>query len=149
MGLIEASASVDIAAPIERCYEIAAEIERAPSWQKGFDGVLVVERDSEGRPLIADTESDAKVRTVKTRLRFSYDPPHGLRWEQVKGDPKSTVGSWRFEDLGDGRTRATYALQVDPGRVLGMLIRGPIEQKLKDMLVGRRPQELKEQAESG
>ena len=41
------------------------------------------------------------------------------------------------------------ALDVDPGRMLGMLVRGPVEGKLRDMLVNGRPQELKARAESG
>ena len=48
-------------------------------------------------------------------------------------------GWWRLEDLGDGRTRATYGLEVDPGRMLGMLLRGPVEGKVRDYLVGGRP----------
>ena len=32
---------------------------------------------------------------------------------------KSVEGSWELEDLGGGRTRATYALDADPGRMLG------------------------------
>jgi polyketide cyclase/dehydrase/lipid transport protein len=147
MGVISASASADIAAPIERCFEIAADVERAPSWQRGFDGARVIERDAAGRPLIVDTENDAKVRVIKSRMRFSYDPPRGLRWEQVSGDTKAVVGWWSFEDLGDGRTRATYSLKVDPGRLLGMLVKGPVEQTVKNILVGSRPEELKEQAE--
>jgi uncharacterized membrane protein len=147
MGLIRASSSTEIDAPIDRCFEIAADIAGAPRWQRGFDSATVLERDAAGRPLVVDTENDAKVRMVKSRVRFSYDPPREVRWDQIKGDTKSVTGWWRFEDLGGGRTRATYALEVDPGRVLGMLVRGPVEQKLKDILVGGRPQELKAETE--
>ena len=52
------------------------------------------------------------------------------------------------EDLGEGRTRATYTLDSDPGRVLGMLIRGPIEAAIRAMLVNARPGELKGRVES-
>ena len=66
---------------------------------------------------------------------------------QEKGDLKSVEGAWILEDLGDGRTRATYQLDADPGRVLGMLIRGPVEGKLRDILVNARPGELKKAIE--
>jgi uncharacterized membrane protein len=147
MGNIKGDRSVEIAAPIERCYEIAADIENAPDWQGSLKDVEVLERDDERRALLVETESDAKVKSVRARLRFSYAPPTGIRWVQEKGDTKSLTGSWSFEDLGDGRTRATYALEADPGRMLGMLLRGPAEAKVRDFLVGNAADGLKEKAE--
>ena len=86
---------------------------------------------------------------VRARLRFSYDAPTEIRWEQEKGEVKSLVGWWKLEDLGDGRTRATYALEADPGRMLGMLLRGPVEGKVRDFLLGGAAEGLKHQAEKG
>jgi uncharacterized membrane protein len=147
MGIIKGDRSVEIDAPIERCYEIAADIENAPDWQGSLKDVEILERDGERRALVVETESDAKVKSVRARLRFSYDPPTGIRWVQEKGDTKSLVGSWSFEDLGGGRTRATYALEADPGRMLGILLRGPAEGKVRDFLVGNAADGLKEKAE--
>jgi uncharacterized membrane protein len=147
MGNIKGDRSVEIEAPIERCYEIAADIENAPDWQGSLKDVEVLERDDERRALVVETESDAKVKSVRARLRFSYEPPTGIRWVQEKGDTKSLIGSWSFEDLGGGRTRATYALDADPGRMLGMLLRGPAEAKVRDFLVGNAADGLKEKAE--
>jgi uncharacterized membrane protein len=147
MGTIKGDRSVEIEAPIERCYEIAASIENAPEWQGSLKDVEVLERDGERRPLLVETESDAKVKSVRARLRFSYEPPTGIRWVQEKGDTKSLTGWWSFEDLGGGRTRATYGLEADPGRMLGMLLRGPAEAKVRDFLVGNAAEGLKEKAE--
>jgi uncharacterized membrane protein len=148
MGLIEGERTVEIEAPVERCYEIAADIEGAPEWQGSLQDVEVLERDSERRPELVETKSDAKVKSVRAQLRFSYDPPDGIRWEQVKGDTKSLEGWWRFEDLGEGRTRASYGLSADPGRVLGMLLRGPAEAKVRDFLLGGAAEGLKRKAEA-
>jgi uncharacterized membrane protein len=147
MGTIKGDRSVEIEAPIERCYEIAADIENAPEWQGSLKDVEVLERDDRRRALLVETESDAKVKSVRARLRFSYEPHTGIRWVQEKGDTKSLTGSWSFEDLGGGRTRATYALEADPGRILGMLLRGPAEAKVRDFLVGNAADGLKEKAE--
>ena len=147
MGLITGDQSVEIDAPIEECFEIAADIENAPEWQGSLKEVDVLERDDDGRPLVVETVSDAKVKTVKSRLRFSYEEPTGMRWEQEKGDTKSVVGWWEFEDLGQGRTRATYGLEVDPGRVLGMLVRGPVVDQVRSFLLGGAAQGLKQHAE--
>jgi hypothetical protein len=56
-------------------------------------------------------------------------------------------GRWDLEDLGGGRTRATYSLEVDPGRKLGMVVRGPLVDVLRDMLAGARAGELKRRVE--
>jgi uncharacterized membrane protein len=149
MGTIKGDRTVEIDAPIERCYEIAADIENAPEWQGSLKDVEVLERDGERRALLVETESDAKVKSVRALLRFSYEPPTAIRWVQEKGDTKSLTGSWSFDDLGEGRTRATYALEADPGRMLGMLLRGPAEGKVRDFLVGNAADGLKEKAEAG
>jgi uncharacterized membrane protein len=148
MGVIKGDRSVEIEAPIERCYEIAADIENATEWQGSLRDVEVLERDGEKRPVLVETESDAKVKTVKAVLRFSYDPPTGVSWVQEKGDTKSLHGSWAFEDLGGGRTKATYALEADPGRMLGLLLRGPAEGMVRDFLLGNAAEGLKEKAEA-
>jgi uncharacterized membrane protein len=147
MGTIKGDRSVEIEAPIERCYEIAADIENAPEWQGSLKDVEVLERDGERRAVLVETESDAKVKSVRALLRFSYEPPTAIRWVQEKGETKSLHGSWSFEDLGEGRTRATYALEADPGRMLGLLLRGPAEGKVRDFLVGNAADGLKEKAE--
>jgi uncharacterized membrane protein len=149
MGAIEGDKSVEIDAPIERCFQIAADIENAPEWQGSLRDVEVLERDDEGRPALVDTESDAKVKNVKARLRFTYHEPTGIRWVQEKGDTKSLEGSWELEDLGGGRTKATYALASDPGRILGMLLRGPVEGQVRNFLLGGAAEGLKDQAEQG
>jgi uncharacterized membrane protein len=148
MGHIKGDRTVEIDAPIERCYEIAADVENATEWQGSLKDVEVLERDGDRRPVLVETESDAKVKSVRAVLRFSYEPPTGIRWVQEKGDTKALTGWWSFEDLGDGRTRATYGLEADPGRMLGMLLRGPAESRVRDFLLGNAAEGLKQKAEA-
>jgi ribosome-associated toxin RatA of RatAB toxin-antitoxin module len=149
MGNLGGEASADIEAPIERVWAVVEDVASAPDWQEGLDSMEPVERDAEGRVLVADSTTDAKVRSVTTRVRFTYDPPHRMSWTQENGDLKSLDGAWELEDLGDGRTRATYRLEGDPGRVIGMLVRGPVQDRLREVLVGGRPEELRSRLRSG
>jgi carbon monoxide dehydrogenase subunit G len=149
MGKLGGSASEEIDAPLDEVWAVVADIESAPDWQGGLVSINALEHDGEGRPTLVESENDIKVRTVKTRVRFSYDPPTRLSWVQEKGDLKSVEGSWELEDLGGGRTRATYTLDSDPGRVLGMVIRGPVEGAVRSLLVNARPGELKTKVEGG
>src|ERR1700742_3469368 len=146
MGNITGERSVEIDAPIQRVFDIAADIEGAVDWMGSMKDVEVLERDGDGRAKLVETVNDAKVKTVKTKLSFTYNAPTEVRWRQEKGDVKSLDGWWKLEDLGGDRTRATYALEVDPGRMLGMLIRGPVEGQVRNFLLGGAAEGLKEHA---
>lgn len=148
MGIISGDRTVEIDAPIQRVYDIAADIEGAIEWQGSLREVEVLETDAEGRAALVETENHTAVKTVRSQIRFTYDEPTGIAWEQIKGDTKAVKGHWTFEDLGGDRTRATYALEVDPGRMLGMLIRGPVEGQVKNALLGDAASGLKGKAES-
>jgi ribosome-associated toxin RatA of RatAB toxin-antitoxin module len=130
-------------------WALVEDVEAAPEWQGGLKALRALERDGDGRAVLCESETDAKVRTVKSTVRFEYGPPNKLRWRQLQGDLKSVEGSWQLEDLGSDRTRATYWIEVDLGRVLGTLIRGPVVDVLRQVLAGARAGELKRAIESG
>lgn len=140
---IDGSASAEIDAPIAEVYAVAADVEGSPRWQPEIKRAEVLERDADGNQVLVRTKADGKVRTLDSTLRFSYDEPNGLSWRQEDGDLKSVEGSWKFQDLGDGRTRATYSMSVDLGRMLGMVIRGPLVGVLRGQLVESMPGKLK------
>jgi ribosome-associated toxin RatA of RatAB toxin-antitoxin module len=146
---ITGSSTAVINAPLDQVWALVEDVEKAPDWQGGMKAIHVLERDADSRAELCETESDAKVRTVKSIVRFRYDPPTRLSWTQEKGDLKSVEGSWRLEDLGSGRTRATYRLEAELGRMLGMVIRGPLVDVLREMLAGARAGELKRAIEAG
>lgn len=148
MAPITGTSTADIDAPLDEVWALVEDVARAPEWQGGLKDIEVLEHDSEGRATLVESETDAKVRSVRSIVRFTYDEPTRLSWTQEKGELKSVVGSWVLKDLGDGRTRATYDLEVDLGRMLGMLIRGPLVDALRGMLVNARAGELKKAIES-
>ena len=141
------SASAEIDAPVVQVWTVVEDVLTAPEWQGGVVAIEALERDAENRATLVEIENDIKVRHVKTQVRFRYEPPTVLSWKQEKGDLKSVIGSWTLEDLGAGRTRATYTIDADRGRVLGMVIRGPVESAARAMLVNARPGELKARVE--
>jgi carbon monoxide dehydrogenase subunit G len=151
MADLEGSASIEIDAPIDHCWEVIADVERAPEWQGAMKSAEALERDAEGRPTLVETKIDALVASVKVCLRFEYDEPAGMRWTRERGDLKSLVGWWELEDLGGDRTRATYSLEIGLNRALGLLrkgVRGPAEAKVRDLLTNRPVEGLKREAEA-
>jgi uncharacterized protein YndB with AHSA1/START domain len=149
MARLEGSASAEIDAPLEEVWALVEDVLRAPEWQGGLDRMTALEHDADGRPALVETENDVKVRRIMAYVRFRYEGPTRLSWTQEKGDMKSLDGAWELEDLGNGRTRATYTLDADLGRVLGLLMRGPAEAAVRAIFVNGRSGELKRRIEGG
>ena len=147
MAHLGGTAGTDIDAPLQQVWAVVEDVMSAPDWQGGLDGMTALEHDADGRPTLVETENDIRVRRIKAHVRFSYEAPTRLSWTQEKGDMKSVDGAWELEDLGGGRTHATYTLDADPGRVLGLVIRGPVEAATRAMFVHGRPDELKRRVE--
>jgi hypothetical protein len=150
VGDLSGEASIEIAAPVDRCFAIAADVERAPEWQGAMRSARALQRGAGGRPVLVETEIDALVAKLTLLLRFDYDEPGGLRWCREGGDLKGLQGSWRFAAADDGRTRATYALDISLNRTLALLrkgVRGPAESRVRSLLVDRPLEGLKRVAE--
>ena len=150
MGDLSGAASIEIAAPPERCFAVAADVERAPKWQGAMRSAQVLEHGAGGRPELVETEIDALVAGVTVVLRFDYDEPGGMTWRRVRGDLKGLEGSWRFEPGPGGGTLATYALDISLNRALALLrkgVRGPAEARVRTLLVDRPLEGLKRVAE--
>lgn len=143
MSKVSGSASVEIEAPIAEVYEAAADVEASPRWQSEIKVAECIERGPDGTQVLVHMETDAKVRRLGSDIRFSYEQHSRISWVQEDGDLKAVEGSWELKDLGEGRTHVTYWLEVDLGRTLGLLIRGPLVGILRGQLVDTMPEKLK------
>jgi len=148
MANITGSASTEIDAPPEAVWAIVQDVEHWAQWQSTLGQVTITARDAEGRASQCDVDIDAKITKISMRLECSYAPPARMTFERTSGDLSSLQGSWMLEDLGDGRTRASYELDVDPGGVIGFLLNAERKEKLRALLVDARPGELKARAEA-
>ncbi len=147
MAAITGSSTAEINAPIAKVWELVEDVESAPEWQGGLKAMNAIERDADRRATLCEAHTDAKVTTIKSTIRFAYDGPTTLSWTQEKGELKSVEGSWTLEDLGGEKTRATYTIEAELGRKLGLVIRGPLVGVLRSQLAGARAGELKKYAE--
>jgi ribosome-associated toxin RatA of RatAB toxin-antitoxin module len=130
-----------IAASPEACLAALLDFASYPDWQSAVKDAEVLERGSD--PLV-EFHIDAKIRTVRYVLRYHPEPPSRLWWEYVEGDLRSVSGEYALEDLGDGTTRATYRLEIDPGR----FVPGPIRKALTEGVMRGSVRELKARVES-
>jgi ribosome-associated toxin RatA of RatAB toxin-antitoxin module len=129
MGVTRADEEIVIDAPPPAVFATITDFERIPEWQKAVVATRVLERDSDGLGTRIEFHIDVKVRRLRYVNDYSYDEPHGFDVRLVEGDLKDIDATYRFDDLGDGRTHVRHALAVDPG----IFVPGPI----KTMLTGR------------
>jgi uncharacterized protein YndB with AHSA1/START domain len=148
MPRIAGERSIEIDAPIKRCFDLVSDPHGTVEWQDSLKAVNIAEEDDEGHPVLVETTIDAVARDVTLVLRFDWEEPTELRFAKVSGDVKDIRGAWTLEDLGGDRTKATYHLDIDPGRVLGMLAWGPLVGQLRKHLTAQPPEGLKRAAEA-
>ena len=138
MGAKRAERQIVIERTPRECFDALLDFERYPEWQRAVKSVEVVSRDGEGRAREVNFEIDAKLRSIRYRLDYSYEEPHMLTWRYVDGDVKDVDGEFVLEDQGDGTTLATYALRLDPGgflpgRVANMLSEQVMQGSMEDL----------------
>jgi uncharacterized membrane protein len=144
---INGTASADIEAPIDKVWPVVEDVASWAEWQGTLGTVRPLDQDADGRVSSCKVEIDAKVTMIKLELSVTYEEGTRVSWHREAGDLKGMDGSWILEDLGDGRTRATYELEVNPGGVIGLFLNDEREAKLRQTLVDVRPGELKARVE--
>jgi uncharacterized membrane protein len=138
-----------IAAPVERVYEIARDIERFPEFMDDVAEVEILEQ-TEDRQV---SRWAAVVREFNRNIRWTEEDfwnaeERICEFSMLEGDFSEYSGTWRFEADGEG-TRATlvlnYAYNVP---LIGALIQKVLQKKTQancdGMLAG-----IKSEAENG
>ncbi len=142
-----------IDAPIEVVYQVITDYENYPSWASSLDKVVV----GDGQGLQGDYPEEVEFFggalgfRVRYRLRYEYDPPYRLSWELVDGEVRGLLlkfsissldGSYEFEAVDGGKTRATYSLRIS----LPMAV-GPLRRKAEEIVMDTGLADLKKRAE--
>lgn len=143
MGVARAEQAEVIAGSPAACFDALTEFETYPDWQSAVRDVDVRERDAQGRGHVVAFTIDAKVRSVRYVLRYHFEPHERIWWDYVEGDLRSVEGDFRFEDLGDGTTRAVYRLGIDPG----VFVPGPLRKMLTGGVMRTVVRELRDRVE--
>jgi ribosome-associated toxin RatA of RatAB toxin-antitoxin module len=136
--------TAEIDATPQQCFDLLTDYERLPEWQGAVRSASILERDEQGRGAVVEYEVDARVKTVRYRLRQVYDEPERLASEYLGGDFRDFSGEWRFVPLEDGRTRAELDLQIDPGR----FVPAPVRSVIADAVMRRALRDLKTHLEA-
>ncbi|MGO8861543.1 MAG: SRPBCC family protein [Acidimicrobiales bacterium] len=142
----QATEHMSVSASPERCFDVAADIERYPEWAADIKEVVVEERDDQGRPVLVTFRAAAFGRSASSTLRYDFSQaPHVLSWKLTKGDITSKWdGSYVFDpDEGVG-TDVTYHLEAE----LRVPIPGFIKNRAQSRVMSTAIRELKARVES-
>jgi uncharacterized protein YndB with AHSA1/START domain len=104
-----------IAAPPEKVWAVAVDIERYPEWAHDVKDATIVERDDQGRPKQVEFRAAAIGRSTHYTLQYDYaEAPDVLAWKLVKGDiQREITGAYYFSPSADGGTDVRYDLTIE------------------------------------
>jgi ribosome-associated toxin RatA of RatAB toxin-antitoxin module len=143
MAIYEATREVEIEASACDCFAVLTDYERIPEWHSRVTACRVLSRDEQGRGRDIEFEVDAKLRTVRYRLRHRYEDCRLIAGEYLDGDFETFEGEYVFAEDG-GRTLVTFGLRIDPGVPVPALI----ARTLNEAVMGRALSDLKERVEA-
>lgn len=131
-------------APVDKIIDALTDFESFPDWQSAVLDCEVKERDADGRGTLVGMKVDAKVRKLDYVVRYTYDLPNGLGWDQVTGDLKENTGRYIFESRDDGGTDVT----VDIVAEIGFFMPGPMKKLIREQSLKNSMRELKKRVET-
>lgn len=132
--------TIEVSAPAEIVFDVAAHVERFPEWATGVRQTEVLEVNEDGTPARARLVVDGMIRTITYVLNYTYDGIAKIEWTAEPGDDIAAMeGRYEFYELEDGGTEVVYALRVEPNfKVPGMLRRQAEKQIVGTALRGLR-----------
>ena len=142
----QATEHTSVTATPERCFAVAADIERYPEWAADIKEVAVHDRDQQGRPLLVTFRAAAFGRSTSYTLAYDYgEAPRVLAWRLTRGDITTKLdGSYIFEGAEGGGADVTYHLEVE----LRVPIPGFIKMRAQSRIMATALRELKARVES-
>ena len=132
--MLEAERTWTVDASVDAVYAVIADVERYPDWHPFFATVDVLERDDEKRAVRATCTHPTPVATLTTEIIFTYDPLAEVEARRAEGDLKDMQGLFTVKAQ-DALSVVTHRLLVDPGMRLGMLLRGPVEDRVRNSVL--------------
>ncbi|MHB8418031.1 MAG: type II toxin-antitoxin system RatA family toxin [Myxococcales bacterium] len=145
--MAEAQRSVVVAVPPEKLWSVISDYEKYPQFIPEMRAVRVLE--TKGNVQRVSFEIEIAVLAFKRRvhytLEFTNTPPLRVRWRLIESDLiKGNDGGWTLEAAGEGKTRATYQIELR----LGPLVPKAVSNFLAEQSLPKLLEQFKGRAES-
>ncbi len=137
-----ATRSIVITAPMEKLFAVITDYERYPEFLPEVKKIKLSNRKGNEVDVLYEAEI---VKTIKYKLRLKEEKPNKVSWSFIEGEfMKDNKGGWVLEDLGNGKIKATYNIEV----TVGMLVPKTIITALVDTQLPKTLEAFKKRAEA-
>ena len=123
--------TLEIDAPADELYDVAADVAAYPDWASGVKEVDVIDLDDQGRVDRARFVLEGFVKEIEYVLKYTHDRPNTLSWVAEESDDlKMLEGSYQFSPTDGGATEVVYSLTVEPKFIIPGFIRRQAEKQI-------------------
>ncbi|MFY0577942.1 type II toxin-antitoxin system RatA family toxin [Cystobacter fuscus] len=137
-----ASRSIVINAPPEKLFDVITQYEKYPEFLSEVKKIRVLERKENSVKIQYEVDV---IKTIRYTILVTEDRPKRMSWTFVEGEVmKDNKGSWVLEPDGEGRTKATYTVEL----ALGPLVPKAIVNSLTESSLPKMLDSFKRRAEA-
>ncbi len=128
-----ATRSIIINAPIEKVFDVITQYEKYGEFLPEVKEVRTSGR--QGNEVNVHYKVDV-VKTIKYTIRVKEERPTRMSWSFVEGEfMKDNKGHWLLEPAGEGKTKATYTVEMALGALVPKtVVNALVETSLPKML---------------
>ncbi len=95
---------------INKLFDVITDYVKYPDFVDGVSGINILRNDDKGAKI---EYSLNLIKKFKYTLEMVHERPNRVSWTLLEGDLfKTNKGFWQLDDLGDGKVKATYSLDV-------------------------------------
>jgi len=137
-----ATRSIVITAPMDKLFAVIADYQSYPQFLPEVKSIRISKRLGSEVDVHYEIEVLKKIRYT---LRLKEEPPNLISWTFVQGElMRDNRGRWLLEPAGEGKTKATYSIEMK----LGPLVPKSIVNALVDSSLPKMLEAFKKRAES-
>jgi coenzyme Q-binding protein COQ10 len=128
-----ATRSIIINAPVEKVFDVIIQYEKYGEFLSEVKEVRTSGR--QGNEVNVHYKVDV-VKTIKYTIRVKEERPTRMSWSFVEGEfMKDNKGHWLLEPAGEGKTKATYTVEMALGALVPKsVVNALVETSLPKML---------------
>ncbi|MFP2932869.1 type II toxin-antitoxin system RatA family toxin [Pyxidicoccus sp. 3LG] len=137
-----ATRTIVINAPIEKVFDVITQYDRYPEFLPEVKEIRTSNR--QGNTVDIHYKVDV-MKTVRYSIHVTEERPRRMAWTFIEGEVmKDNKGSWVLEPEGEGKTRATYNVEM----ALGLLVPKAVVNALVDTSLPKMLDAFKRRAEA-
>ena len=139
--MAQAQRSIVIDVTADQLYDVIGDF---ANYAEFLPEVKKTEVKADGAATLVTYTIDVKATTISYTLRHTGSKPDKLLWSLVKGEMmKGNEGNWTLKPLPDGKTEATYTIDLK----LGALVPRFVEKALAEQNLPKLLDNFKKRAE--